>query len=94
MIGIPVNNSVFVYQDNQSFLWNTTKPDSRLKKKLSLVAYHFIRERVAKDEWRTGYLKTSKNLSDVMTKVIVSGVDKKRKVSMKLYDICPEVDMM
>ena len=55
-------------------------------------SYHFVREGVAKDEWRTGYVKTSENPSDVMTKVITSRVDRKRKVSMMLYDIYPEVD--
>ena len=35
MMGIPVNNPAFVYGDNQSVLWNTTDPDSTLKKKSS-----------------------------------------------------------
>ena len=61
MMGIPVNNPAFIYGDNQSVLWNTTDPDSTLKKKSSLVAYHFVCEGVAKDEWRTGYVKTSEN---------------------------------
>ena len=93
MMGIPVNNPAFVYGDNQSVLWNTTDPDSTLKKKSSSVAYHFVREGVAKGEWRTGYVKTTENPSDVMTKVITSKIDRKRKVSMMLYDIYPEVDM-
>ena len=92
MMGIPVNNPAYVYGDNQSVLWNTTDPDSTLKKKSCLAVYHFVREGVAKDEWRTGYVKTSENPSDVMTKVIVSKTDRKRKVSMMLYDIYPEVD--
>ena len=94
MMGIPVNNPAFVYGDNQSVLWNTTDPDSTLKKKSSSVAYHFVHEGVTKDEWRTGYVKTSENPSDVMTKVIVLAADRKRKVSMMLYDIYPEIDMM
>ena len=97
MMGIPVNNLAYIYGDNQSVLWNTTDPDSTLKKKSSLVAYHFVTEGVAKNEWRTGYVKTSENPSenpsDIMTKVITSQVDRKRKISMMLYDIYPEVDM-
>ena len=93
-MGIPVNNPAFIYSDNQSVLWNMTDPDSTLKKKSSSVAYHFVREGVAKDKWRTGCVKTSENPSDVMTKVIVSAADRKRKVSMMLYDIYAEVDMM
>ena len=33
MMGIPVSNPVFIYGDNQLVLWNTTIPDSNLKKK-------------------------------------------------------------
>ena len=38
MMGIPVNNPCFIFGDNQSVLWNTTVPDSMLKKKSSSVA--------------------------------------------------------
>ena len=65
MMGIPVNNPAFIYGDNQSILWNTIDPDSTLKKKSSSVAYHFVCEGVTKDKWRTGYVKTSENPSDV-----------------------------
>ena len=90
MMGIPVTNPTFVYGDNQSVLWNTSVPDSTLKKKSSSVAYHFVREGVAKDEWRTGYVHTTFNPSDVMTKSIVNMQDSKRKIRMMLYDIYPE----
>ena len=58
MMGIPVCNPCFIYGDNQSILWNTTVPESMLKKKSSSVAYHFVREAVSADEWRTTYIKT------------------------------------
>jgi len=90
MMGIPVTNPTFVYGDNQSVLWNTSVPDSTLKKKSSSVAYHFVRKGVAKDEWRTGYVHISFNPSDVMTKSIVNMQDRKRKIRMMLYDIYPE----
>ncbi len=57
-MGKPAINPRFIYGDNQSVLWNTSAPDSTLKKKSSSVAYHFVREGVAKDEWRTGYVHT------------------------------------
>ena len=90
MMGIPVNNPTFVMGDNQSVLWNTTVPDSTLKKKSSAVAYHFVREGVANDEWRTSYVNTKENPSDVCTKVIPNGEDRKRKIRMILYDIYPD----
>ena len=53
MMGIPVEGPAFVFGDNQSVLANTSKPHSVLKKKSSLIAYHFVREGVAKNEWGT-----------------------------------------
>ena len=90
MMGIPVNNPVFLYGDNQSVLWNTSVPDSMLKKKSNSIAYHFVREGVAKDEWRTSYVKTTLNPADLFTKALRSGLDRRRKVRMILYDIYPE----
>lgn len=90
MMGIPVGNPCFVFGDNQSVLWNTTIPDSTLKKKSSSVAYHYVREGVSRDEWRTGYINTKDNLSDVMTKTIVSKEDRRRKVRGLLRDIYDE----
>ena len=90
MMGIPVNNPAFVHGDNQSVLWNTTVPESTLKRKSSSVAFHFVREGVSKDMWRTAYIKTSLNVADIFTKVISSIKDRKRKIRMLLYDIYPE----
>ena len=39
-----------------------------LKKKSQSIAYHFVREGCASDEWRTSYVHTSLNLADLMTK--------------------------
>ena len=86
-MGIPVINPCFVYGDNQLVLWNTTVPDSVLRKKTSSVAYHFVREGVAKDEWRTAYVNTANNPSDLMTKCLPSGINRRRKVKQILYDI-------
>ena len=50
MMGIPVKLPSFVFGDNQSVLVNSSQPHSTLKKKSSSIAFHFIREGVAKDE--------------------------------------------
>ena len=55
-MGIPVNNPCFIFGDNQSVLWNTTIPDSALKKKTASIACNFVREGVSRDEWRTTYI--------------------------------------
>ena len=48
MTGIPVIGCSFLYGDNQSVLCNTCIPDSTLKKKNHAIAYHFVREVVAR----------------------------------------------
>ena len=92
MMGIPVNNPCFIFGDNQSVLWNTSVPESMLKKKSSSVAYHFVRAGASADEWRTTYIKTQENPSDVLTKSLPAGINRYRKVRMILYDIYPEKD--
>ena len=67
-MGIPCKDPCFIYGDNQSVLANTGNLDSQLKKKSCSIAYHFVIEGCAADEWRTAYIKTTSNLADLMTK--------------------------
>ncbi len=90
MIGISVNNPCFIFGDNKSVPWNTTVPDSMLKKKTANVSYHFVREGVSADEWRTTYIDTSDNPADTLTKNLPAGENRYRKVRMFLYDIYPK----
>ena len=87
MMGIPINGPAFVYGDNQSVLANTTIPDSTLKKKSQSIAYHFVREGVAKDEWRTAYVNTHENPADLLTKPLPAGEKRHTFVKMILYHI-------
>ena len=73
MMGIPCEEPTYVYCDNQSVLANTTAPDSQLKKKSNSVAYHFVREGCAADEWRIAYINTHDNTADLLTKPLPSG---------------------
>ena len=68
MMGIMVKNHVFTYEDNQSVLWNTMAPDSTLKMISIAIAYNFVGDGVARKGWITGYFKTSKNYSNLLTK--------------------------
>ena len=85
MMGIPVNNPALLYGDNQSVLWNTSVPDSTLKKKSAAVAYNYCREGVSRNEWVTNYVPSIENPSDIMTKSVVQ--HRKEKIRMMLYDI-------
>ena len=51
MMEIPVDEPAFIFGDNQSVLANTNMPKSTLKKKTQSIAYHFVREGSARDEW-------------------------------------------
>ena len=42
MLGIPVEGPVYIQEDNQYVLSNTTIPDSTLKKKKQGIAYHMV----------------------------------------------------
>ena len=85
MIGIPVEGPTCIYGDNQSVLANTTIPDSTLKKKSQSIAYHFVREGVARDEWRTSYVNTNDNEADLLTKQLPHGEKRKGFVSNILH---------
>ena len=85
MLGIPVELPTYVFGDNQSVLTNSSKPHSKLKKKSSSIAYHFVREGVAKDEWRLAYLNTHLNPADMCTKYLPSGEKRTRFTSYLLH---------
>ena len=80
MMGIPLEHCCYVYGDNKSVLYNTTLPESTIKKKANSIAYHYVREGCARDEWRTAYIKSSDNCADICTKSVPDDQDRKRKV--------------
>lgn len=73
MMGIPVDGWCYIYGDNQLVLSNLSIPESVLKKKSQSIAYHYVREGAARDEWRTTYVNTHFNEADLLTKVMLSG---------------------
>ena len=91
MMGISCSEPCYIYGDNQSVLANSSVPHSVLKKKSNSIAYHFVREGVARDEWRTAYVRTIFNPADLLTKPLPSGEKRKRFVSMLLYHLYSDV---
>ena len=87
MMGIPVNGPAYILGDNKSVLCNTSIPDSTLKKKSQSIAYHFVREGAARDEWRTGYVNTHENEADLLTKTLPSGEKRRSFVRRILHHI-------
>ena len=87
MMGIACEAPTFIYGDNQSVLANTTMPHSVLKKKSNSIAYHFVREGCARDEWRTTYVNTHSNPADLLTKPLPAGEKRKKFVQMILHHL-------
>ncbi len=85
MMGIAVDMPSYAFGDNRSVLSNTSLPHSKLKKKSSSIAFHFVREGVAKTEWCTTYLNTNLNPSDMLTKSLPGGEKRTRFTSSILH---------
>ena len=91
MMGIQVDTPCYIFGDNMSVLYNTTLPESTLKKKSNAVAYHFLRKGVSMREWVTAYVNTLENPADILTKVLSGGQKRMKLVCFILYDIFPGV---
>ena len=85
MMGISCDGPCYIFGDNQSVLNNSSNPDSRLNKKSNSIAYNFVREGVARDEWRCTYVKSENNHSDLLTKVITDGPKRSHHVQKILH---------
>jgi hypothetical protein len=87
MMGIACEEPAYISGDNQSVLYNTSIPDSTLKKKSQSIAYHFVREGSARDEWRTSYVNTHDNEADLLTKMLPAGEKRKGFIRNILHHI-------
>ena len=72
-MGIPCNGPTYIEGNNQSVLVQSSIPDSTLKKKSQSIAYFFVGEGSARDEWRVAYIKSSLNEADFLTKQLPHG---------------------
>ena len=74
--GVPIMNeeAAYVYCDNQGVVKNTTKVESKMDKKHSAVAYHFVRHAVAAGMISIAWIRTGENLADVFTKRLTAAV--------------------
>jgi hypothetical protein len=86
-MGIPIDGPSYVYGDNMSVLHNTSNPESTLKKKSNSIAYHLVRESIAMDEMRAGYINTDGNYGDLMTKIMPRGERRESLLCGIMWDI-------
>lgn len=85
MMGISCDGPCHIFGDNQLVLNNSSNPDRRLNKKSNSIAYNFVREGVARDEWRCTYVESKKNQSDLLTQIITDGQKGSRYVQKILH---------
>jgi Reverse transcriptase (RNA-dependent DNA polymerase) len=76
MMGVPFDETTTIYCDNESFVKNSTAPESTLKKKHNAICYHRTWEAQAAGYIRVGKILGTKNPADLFTKVVV-GVQRK-----------------
>ena len=89
MMGIPISGASYIHGGNMSFIHNTSRPESTLKKKCNAIAYHVIHESVAMGETSTGCKKAEGNPAYLLTKIATGGKFR-YFVSLVLYDIYDE----
>ena len=66
----------FVLGDNQSVIFNTSRPELTLKKKSNSICYHATSESFAMVKILTGQVPSKLNLADLMTKVLFGSLRK------------------
>mmetsp|Transcript_16475 Transcript_16475/g.24918 ORF Transcript_16475/g.24918 Transcript_16475/m.24918 type:complete len:112 (+) Transcript_16475:658-993(+) len=87
MMGIPVYGPAYIQGDNKLVRCDTSIPDSTLKKKSQSIAYHFVREGAARDEWRTAYINTHDNPANLLMNVLPMGQKRRGFVKMLQHHI-------
>ena len=86
MMGIPMSGSLYIYGDNLSVVQVISRPESVLGKKNILVCYPAVHESVVMGEPMVGHKPSSKNVANLMAKVL-NGQTRKYFVGNVLYDI-------
>ena len=84
MMGILLDKATHVLVDNMSVMYNTTRPESILKKKSNSIAYHFVCKSAAATEIQISHVNSKENVSDMLTKV-QTGPERKRLAQMILH---------
>ena len=86
MMGVPIDGPTYIYGDNMSVIFNTSQPESQLKKKSNSVCYHACRESAAMGESIMAHIPTLLNFSDLLTKVLY-GQKRRNLVDGVMFDI-------
>lgn len=86
MMGVPIDGPTYVYGDKMSVIFNTSRPESQLKKKSNSVCYHAVRELATMKECITTHIPSLLNFSNMLTKVLY-GQKHRNLVDGLMFDI-------
>ena len=89
MMGVPLTGPTYIYGENMSVIYNTSRPESTLKKKSNSICYYAVREAVASGECLTTHCKTGNNYYDM---IVIYGQKKRDNSARILYDIWDHED--
>jgi hypothetical protein len=87
MMGIPLYSPTFTLGDNMSVIFNTSHPESTLKKKSNSICYHAVRESVAMGEMVTTQEPSVTNPATIATKVLPGGQRRDAIISGIIYNV-------
>ena len=93
MMGLTLTGPTYIYGDNMSVIYNTSRPELTLKNKSNSICYHAVREAVASGKCLTTHCKTGDNCSDMMTKVLY-GQKNRDNVARILWSILMVPDVI
>ena len=84
IMGVTIYGPLYIYGDSMLVIHNTQHIESTLEKKSNYIFYHAVCKSVAMGESLTGHVGTTKNCSDLATKVLYGG-KRRFHVSNLLY---------
>ena len=91
-MGVPMDECAYIFGDNKSVLVSSGTPLSQMKKKSNYIAYHHVCDGATLDEWRTTYINTHENITDLMIKNIPSRIKRTKFCKMLLYFLTPSIE--
>src|SRR5688572_14362198 len=72
MLGVPLEETLLLVDDNMSVVINTTLPSSMLMKKHNAFAYHRVREAIAAKIINFAHINSKLNVADILTKPLTT----------------------
>ena len=70
IMGVPIEEPLYIYGYNMLVIHNTQKPGSTMKKKSNSIFYHTMRDIVATVESLTNHIPTGDSFAYLLTKVL------------------------